>query len=67
MTPGEAPDYLAINREAWTRKNAEHTDAHARENWAEQEITWGIWEVPEAELGTLPERDLRGKAARLRT
>jgi SAM-dependent methyltransferase len=55
MTPGQVPDYLAINREAWTRKNAEHTDARARDNWAEREITWGIWSNPESAVGALPE------------
>src|SRR5437763_15391377 len=52
------PDYLAINRESWARANAEYTDARAREAWAE-EITWGIWHVPEAELRLLP--DVAGK------
>jgi SAM-dependent methyltransferase len=55
MTAGNGPDYLAPNRESWTRKNAEHTDAHAHANWAEQEITWGIWSKPESAVGVLPE------------
>jgi SAM-dependent methyltransferase len=55
MNPGDAPDYLDINREAWTRKNAEHTEAGAQHKWAEAEITWGIWSNPESALGVLPE------------
>jgi SAM-dependent methyltransferase len=41
--------------EAWTRANAEYTDARAEEKWAQAEITWGIWDVPEAELRLLPD------------
>ena len=55
MSSGEAPDYLDINRKAWTRRNAEHTDARAHHNWAEAEITWGTWSNPESAVGALPE------------
>jgi SAM-dependent methyltransferase len=49
------PDYVAINREGWTRANAEYTDAQAREAWAQEGISWGQWAVRESELGVLPE------------
>jgi SAM-dependent methyltransferase len=48
-------DYLAVNREAWTRANEKYTDAKARDAWAEEEITWGMWHVPESEVRALPE------------
>jgi SAM-dependent methyltransferase len=51
------PDYVAINREGWTRANAEYTDARARDAWAEEEITWGKWQLPESEVRMLPELD----------
>jgi SAM-dependent methyltransferase len=41
------------NREAWTQANAEYTDAHAREAWAREEIAWGVFGAPEAELALL--------------
>jgi SAM-dependent methyltransferase len=44
---------------AWTRANAEYTDERAEQAWAEDEITWGVWHVPERELGALP--DVAGK------
>ncbi len=53
------PDYVAINREGWTRSNAEYTDARARDAWAQEEITWGKWQLPESEVRMLP--DLEGK------
>jgi SAM-dependent methyltransferase len=53
------PDYVAINREGWTRANAEYTDARARDAWAQEEITWGKWKLPESEVQMLP--DLEGK------
>jgi SAM-dependent methyltransferase len=49
------PDYVAVNREAWTRANAEYTDATARDSWAQNEITYGLWHLPESELRVLPD------------
>jgi SAM-dependent methyltransferase len=45
--------------EAWTRANAEYTDSRAEEAWAKEEIDWGMWHIPEAELQALP--DVSGK------
>ena len=45
--------------EAWTRANAEYTDERAEQVWARDEITYGIWHVPESELHVLP--DVAGK------
>ena len=53
------PEYIAINREAWTKANAEYTDARARDAWAQKEVTWGKWSHPESELRALP--DVSGK------
>jgi len=53
------PDYVAVNREGWTRANTEYTDARAREAWGQDEITWGKWSLPESEVRGLP--DLSGK------
>ena len=47
----------ARNREVWTRSNAEYTDASARDAWTAEEITWGVWGVPESELRVLPDVD----------
>jgi SAM-dependent methyltransferase len=41
------------NRDVWTRSNAEYTDASAPETWAQDEITWGTFGIPEAELNVL--------------
>lgn len=53
------PDYVAVNRDAWTQANAEYTDRRAREAWAQEEITFGKWSIPERELRVLP--DLKDK------
>jgi SAM-dependent methyltransferase len=42
------------NAVLWTRLNAEYTDGAAEHAWSRDEITWGIWALPEAELGVLP-------------
>ena len=44
---------------AWTRENAEYTDQVAEQKWASDEISYGIWSIPETELLALP--DLAGK------
>jgi SAM-dependent methyltransferase len=49
---------LERNREAWTEWAPEFAE-RAEANWAQEEITWGVWDAPENELRTLPE--LEGK------
>jgi SAM-dependent methyltransferase len=49
------PDYVAINRAGWTQANVEYTDARAHETWAQEEITWGKWSIPESEVRVLPD------------
>jgi len=41
------------NVEHWTKANAEYTDGDARRAWAKEEFSWGIWGVPESEIGIL--------------
>jgi SAM-dependent methyltransferase len=48
------PDYVEINRAAWTKSNAEYTDSNARGAWAQEQITWGKWSLTESEVGMLP-------------
>jgi SAM-dependent methyltransferase len=43
------------NRESWTQANAEYTDANASRVWAAEEMTWGVYGVPEASINTLGE------------
>jgi SAM-dependent methyltransferase len=47
------PEYVERNVANWTRTNAEFTNAAADGQWAREEITWGIWGIPEAELDVL--------------
>jgi SAM-dependent methyltransferase len=51
------PDSVAVNRELWTRSNAEYTDANALRNWQKDEITWGVWDAPESAVRALPAVD----------
>jgi SAM-dependent methyltransferase len=50
-------DDLARNVEIWTRANADYTGSSARESWAQDDITWGIWGVPERDVGVLEDVD----------
>ncbi len=57
----ELPDHVRRNRalwDAWARKYVVSGEA----NWARDNPTWGIWGIPEAQVGMLPD-DLAGKDA----
>ena len=54
MSSSDIPPSVAGNIADWTRNNAEYTDARAPVAWAQEEITWGIWKIPESELQVLP-------------
>src|SRR5271170_1343929 len=47
------PDHVHRNRSAWDRWAAGYADPGLR-NWAADEPAWGIWAVPEAQVGVLP-------------
>ncbi len=51
--PPDRPDYLARNREAWAAHAAGFVEP-GEESWA-SEPHWGIWRIPDAELGLLPD------------
>jgi SAM-dependent methyltransferase len=51
-------DHARANREAW-RAQAKDYEESGRRHWAQEEITWGIWEIPEASIGSLPDVDGR--------
>jgi SAM-dependent methyltransferase len=59
MSSSDLPDSVARNIADWTRANANYTDAKAAGAWAEHDITWGVFGVPESALGVLG--DLEGK------
>jgi SAM-dependent methyltransferase len=47
------PDSIARNVAQWTRTNEEFTDGAAERQWSEREISWGVFAVPESEVGSL--------------
>jgi SAM-dependent methyltransferase len=47
-------DYVAKNRESWTKANADYTDERAPDAWAREEIAWGMCKTPESEVRMLP-------------
>jgi len=46
-------EHALKNREVWTGYAAEYAES-AKRAWAQEEITWGVWHVPESELRALP-------------
>jgi SAM-dependent methyltransferase len=57
----ELPEHVARNREFWNGA-AEEWVQPGRQDWAAEEPRWGIFRIPEAEVGMLPD-DLDGKEA----
>src|ERR687897_2868132 len=51
-------DHVAQNRAAWDRMAADYVEG-GRRNWASDEVSWGIFDVPESRIGMLPP-DLAG-------
>jgi len=49
----ELPEHVRRNRAYWDVRSAEFEGPGLR-NWSSDEPTWGIWSVPESELGVLP-------------
>lgn len=50
----QIPDYIARNQASWT-KDSEEFEASGRRDWTADDPSWGIWLIPEAEAGLLPE------------
>ena len=47
-------DHVELNRAAWDRLSVEYAEG-GRRGWAETELRWGIWRLPEREVRALPE------------
>jgi SAM-dependent methyltransferase len=47
------PDHVLRNRVAWDRWAADYAGP-GQDNWVAAEPAWGIWKVPETQLGILP-------------
>jgi ubiquinone/menaquinone biosynthesis C-methylase UbiE len=47
-------EHAQRNKEAWTAEAPRYAESADRA-WSQEEITWGVWQVPEAELQALPE------------
>jgi len=46
-------DHVLVNRAEWDKAAADY-EAPGRRYWAQTEPTWGIWGVPESQVGMLP-------------
>jgi SAM-dependent methyltransferase len=57
----DLPEHVARNRVHWNDRAAEYVE-DGRRNWEADEPTWGIFSVPEAEVGLLP-RGIDGRDA----
>ncbi len=59
MSSSELPEYAVRNRARWTKSNAEFVHEHGVRAWRQDEISWGVWGIPDSELDVLP--DVAGK------
>jgi ubiquinone/menaquinone biosynthesis C-methylase UbiE len=51
----EEVDTIAANVAEWTETNAQHTDANAQRAWEHPGILWGVFAIPEEQVGALPD------------
>jgi hypothetical protein len=56
--PGDTPDYVLKNRTAWDGQ-ADWYAKPGERNWASEEPVWGLWGIPEDDVGFFP--DLEGR------
>lgn len=55
--PGPGPDdHVPANRRSWDGRAADYAP-RGRQNWADDEPRWGMWQSPDAEVGMLPAVD----------
>ena len=54
----DQPDHVRRNRALWDQQAADWV-AGGRRGWATSEMTWGIWQLPEAQVGAVPSVDGR--------
>jgi SAM-dependent methyltransferase len=59
MAEPDLPEHVRRNRAYWDGLAAEYASPGAR-NWASDEPSWGVWGIPEREVGLLPS-ELAGK------
>jgi ubiquinone/menaquinone biosynthesis C-methylase UbiE len=52
-------DHTQRNRAYWTGINSAYTDSEAEKDWAQEQITWGVFQVPESQLDLIG--DVRGQ------
>ena len=50
----ELPEHVRRNRAHWDESAKDYVRP-GEENWRDEEPTWGIWSVPEADVGMFPE------------
>lgn len=49
-------DHARVNKASWEREAANYV-GHAQRQWASDEFSWGMFGVPEADVGALPDVD----------
>jgi SAM-dependent methyltransferase len=50
----ELPEHVRVNRGYWDELAKEYVEP-GRRNWSTDDITWGIWSIPETDVRLLPD------------
>src|SRR5438552_12159732 len=58
MTEREVHDSVAANVAKWTKQNVAYTDGRAQAAWPRDDLTWGVYGVPEGAVAVVG--DVRG-------
>src|SRR4029078_11862324 len=48
-------DSIAANIAEWTEKNKQYTDSNAKRAWEHEGVLWGVFSIPEEQVGALPD------------
>jgi len=48
MSSSELPEYAVRNRASWTKSNEDYTHEQGVRAWRQEEISWGVFGVPQA-------------------
>jgi SAM-dependent methyltransferase len=59
MAEADLPEHVARNRAYWDAQASDYVP-EGRRNWESAEPTWGLFSVPESEVGLLP-REIEGR------
>ncbi|HEU5353157.1 MAG TPA: class I SAM-dependent methyltransferase [Actinocrinis sp.] len=60
--PGDSTGHVALNRRYWDEQRAAWHGPLAHESWSRTDVSWGLWNTPDSQVGLFPD-DVAGMDA----